>query len=170
MRETLLILAFLFIVLPVQAQSNTGSSKEKTVPLTQEDDSLSRKDIEKKYKGMTRNLKSNARRKLSFVTTSVYKSFKLGGRNSDYYVMARNEIKKKFGLATADQFQMLIFYTLVGTLKKVEKDIDYMTNQQHDSSTMFDNLIAKEFQLYLAVIKVLKDVQKTKDKIAKSII
>ncbi|MCP4599781.1 MAG: hypothetical protein GY847_04445 [Proteobacteria bacterium] len=164
MLRLLLILTILLGVSSVAAQNPSVDSEDKTVS------PVARADVEKKYDRINKNLTSIVKRKLSFITTKLNKTVRNGRKDSDYYTIARTEIKKQFSLATTQQLDVLIFYTLTIALKHVEKDIDHLSKQQAETSTMFGNLSVKASLIFNVVSTVLTNIRGTDARTFKTII
>ncbi len=122
---------------------------------------VARAAVEKKYSIIEKNLKSVARHKLRFITAKFNETVVTGGRDSDYYSIAKTELKKQFALATADQLDVLVFYTLTKALKHVEKDIEHLSVTKQETSTMFGNLSVKANLIFNAVSTVMKGIRST---------
>ncbi len=164
MLRLLLILTIMLGASSAAAQSASLDSEDKIVGKP-----VARADVEKKYDRINKNLTSIVKRKLSFITTKLNETVRNGSKDRDYYSIAKTELKKQFSLATSQQLDVLIFYTLTIALKHVEKDIDHLSKQQAETSTMFGNLSVKASLIFNVVSTVLTNIRGTNARTVKTI-
>ncbi|MCP4605050.1 MAG: hypothetical protein GY847_31760 [Proteobacteria bacterium] len=131
---------------------------------------VARKVLEKKYASIEANLKTKAKTRISVVSTNFYKLVRKSRKESDFYTMAEVETRKLFGLATPKQFKILVFYTLMSTLNRVETEIDELLKNYADTSIMFSILNIKALLLIESGTMVFSDIKRTNSRTARNIL
>jgi len=167
MKKWFIIITVLLSILATPVISKTLSQEEKEVAALER---FTIKDINRKYSSIEKNIKTRIKTRLFFVLDDLYQMVKDSPKNSDFLSLASDEVKKKFPLTTSDQSEMLIFYVLTDTLRKIEFDIDVMMKKHNDTSHMFNELTWKSYKLYRNLVVVLDDIHTTNPKSISKII